>query len=116
MKDDNQYKHDNLGQGSYYVGTDLKFKIDITAEGFDQTQDDFEIKVVCGSKTQIITQDDIVEDEDGQYILIDTSQFNTGLVKLIVTAKVPDENFNEFPWNGYRREVTVHELCYIKKP
>lgn len=96
----------------YYVGTDLKFKIDITADGFDQSEDPFEIKVVCGNRTQTITQDDVVEDDGNYYILIDTSQFGTGLVKLIVTAKVPDKNFE----SGYRREVTVHELCYIRKP
>ena len=101
-----------MSNEGYYVGTDLKFKIDITAEGFDQFQDDFEIKVVCGNRTQVITQDDVVEDDDGLYILIDTTQFGTGLVKLIVTAKVPDTNFE----SGYRREVTVHELCYIRKP
>lgn len=97
---------------AYYVGTDLKFKIDITAEGFNQSEDEYEIKVVCGNQSQTITQDDIVEDEDGHYILIDTTQFGTGLIKLIVTAKVPDEDFDA----GYRREVTVHELCYIRKP
>ena len=73
---------------AYYVGTDLKFKIDITAEGFNQSEDEYEIKVVCGN------------------------QSGTGLIKLIVTAKVPDEDFDV----GYRREVTVHELCYIRKP
>lgn len=97
---------------AYYVGTDLKFKIDITAEGFNQSEDEYEIKVVCGNQSQTITQDDIVEDESGHYILIDTTQFGTGLIKLIVTAKVPDEDFDV----GYRREVTVHELCYIRKP
>ena len=96
----------------YYVGTDLKFAINITASGFNMNRDDYDIKIVCGNRTKTVTQDDIVEgDNNTHYLLIDTSEFSGGLIKLIVTAKVPDDDFE----NDYRREVTVHDLCYVKK-
>ena len=101
---------------AYYVGTDLKFKIELEADGFDQLDDEYEIKVVCGNKSQTITKEDIVTDGENFYMLIDTTQFGGGLVKVIVTAKVPDDDFTDDPWNGVRREVGVEELCYIKKP
>ena len=94
----------------YYIGTDLKFKIDITASGFSQADDDYKIKVVCNGKSMIINKEDVVEGDDGYYILIPSDQFQPGLVKIIVTATVDDDDFVEG-----RREVEVKDLCYIKK-
>ena len=98
---------------AYYVGTDLKFALRINAQGFSQDEDDYDITLVCGNKKINITKDDIVRGEDNEhYLLVDTSQFSPGLVRAIVTAKVPDEDFP----TGVRREVDRKDLCYIMKP
>lgn len=54
-----------MDSGKYFVGEDLKFKITLTADGFDQDTDDYQIEFVCGSYTHTYTQDDIVKGADG---------------------------------------------------
>lgn len=96
---------------SYWVGTDLKFAIEIKAEGFDMDDDDYEMMLRCGSKEVAVTKDDIVESDDGlKLLLIDTTQFTSGTIRLVVTARVPDDDFE----TGVRREVGVMDLCTIK--
>ena len=100
-------------QESYYVGTDLKFELDITASGFDMAEDDYEITLVSNNRSYDVESKDIVTSTDGkQYLLVDTTKFPSGLIKMVVTAYVPDDDFP----NAVRREVTKADLCYIKKP
>jgi hypothetical protein len=113
-------------QEQYYIGTDLKFCITITGEGFSQDDDDWEAKIVCNNKAityeKVGTDPDswkgVITDGNGNYyIMVDTTQFQTGLVKMIVTAYVPDQDFDESSEGDcIRREVAVQDLCYIKKP
>lgn len=98
--------------GSYYIGTDLKFRIDIQAEGFDMANDDFSIQLRSGNDLIEVPDDNIVYDEDGNYfLLVNTSQLKAGPLQMIVTANVPD---GDFP-NGVRREVDRVNLCMIKQ-
>ena len=95
----------------YYVGTDLKFLLKIESPGFSQDDDDYEVTLISGGKSVTIPKSDIVDGADGHYLLVDSTQLEAGLVKMVVTAKVTDEDFEK----GYRREVEVKDLCYIKK-
>ena len=94
---------------SYYVGTDLKFLVNITASGFSMDDDEYTIVLRCNGKE---VQGDVVEGENNEhYLLVDTSQFGSGLLKMIVYADVPDEDFPD----GTRREVASFDLCDLKR-
>lgn len=96
---------------SFYIGTDLKFKIEITAEGFDMATDTFTVQLKSGSDTIDVPSENIVSDgEGGYYLLVSTSQLKGGLLQMIVTANVPDEDFSD----GIRHEVERVNLCTIK--
>lgn len=102
----------NCDQERYFVGTDLKFAIDITADGFSMDSDDYSMVLVCGNKQVTVTKADIKEDDGGvHYLMIDTNQFPAGMLRLVVTARVPDTDFT----GGIRREVDMLDLCLIKK-
>lgn len=96
-----------------YIGTDLKFIIDVRASGFDKTVDEFEVIVSRGSgKEQKFTKDELAQDDEGNYYLcFSTEDFGTGLYMLTVIAHVPDDDFED----GFREEVTQMELVNIKK-
>lgn len=96
----------------FYTGTDLKFKIDIKADGFDMEYDDFCVALKYGNGIIEVPKENIVNDGEGNYyMLVDTSNFRgCGLVSMIVTAYVPDEDFP----TGIRREVAKIDLCVIK--
>jgi len=94
----------------YYVGTDLKFLLEIKVPGFSMDDDDYEIRLESESGQLTITKSEIVEGEEGHYMLVDSNRLGTGLVRMIVTAKVNDSDFPK----GFRREVAVCDLCYIQ--
>lgn len=101
----------------YWIGTDLKFAISIKANGFDMDDNDYEITLCCGSKRVPVAKSDIVDGEDEQgepthFLLIDTTQFPSGVLRIVVTAKVPDDDFETL----VRREVWAKDLCIIKHP
>lgn len=94
----------------HYIGSDLKFAIDIKAEGFDMASDEFKLELRCGSVSHEVSEEELAHDSEGQcYLLVDTTEFPTGILKMIVTAYVPDEDFP----NGVRREVGQVDLCRI---
>ena len=97
----------------YYIGTDLKFAITITADGFDMASDDYACELLCGFKKVTVKKDDIVTGVDGEsYLLVDTTQFPSGTLRWVVTASVPDGDYAK----GYRNEVDATDLCIIKHP
>lgn len=96
----------------YYIGTELKFAFTITADGFDMDTDDYEITLSCGGKRLPVPKEDIVDGEDGHYLLVDTSQFPSGTLRMVVTAQVPDDDFGD----GMRAEVAALDLCIIQHP
>ena len=99
-----------MEEEKYYIGTDLKFKIEITASGFNQGTDEYTIDLYSGTRQISVTQDDIVEDNGEYFLLVPTSSLKPGVLKMVVTAKVPDDDFPA----GYRNEVTVQNLAYLK--
>lgn len=97
----------------YYIGTDLKFAFEIEGEGFDMATDKYDIDLVCGGKTvHVDVEERVVEDEGEFLLLVDTRPFPPGVLKMVATAYVPDENYSD----GYREEVVSKELCQIKRP
>lgn len=99
-------------EGEYYIGTGLKFLIGISASGFDQDTNDYDIVASCGGKTITYTQEDIYTEGDNHYLCIDTGMFKPGTLKLVITAKVPDDAFSE----GYRKEIDVKLVGPLKNP
>ena len=99
-----------MAEDRYYLGSDLKFKIEITASGFDQATDDYTIDLYCGNKKIVYTKADIVEQDGEHYLLVNTSLLKPGTMKLVITAMVPDDTFN----SGVRREVEVINIGTIK--
>jgi len=99
-----------MTEDRYYLGSDLKFKIEVTASGFDQATDDYTVDLYCGNKKIAYTKADIVAQEGNYYLLVNTSLLKPGTMKLVITAMVPDEAFA----SGVRREVEVVNIGTIK--
>ena len=96
-----------------YVGSDLKFLIDVTSTGFDKERDEFEVTVSRGQREKTFHKDELVVDEHGDYYLcFSTNDFGPGLYRLTVTTHVPDDDFDD----GIRDEVTQLELVQVKMP
>lgn len=92
-----------MNDGRYYVGEDLKFKITLTADGFDQGTDNYEIDFYCGDNTvKHFTQADMKTGLDGDYyLLINTKGMQPGVMRMVITAHIPD---NDFP-DHFRDEM-----------
>lgn len=94
---------------SYYIGTDLKFFIQIEATGFSMDDDEYSIVLRCNGRE---VKGDVVEGDNGEhYLIVDSSQFGSGTLKMIVYAEVPDEDFPD----GARTEVASIDLCELRK-
>lgn len=95
-----------------FIGTELKFLVDISSEGFDMNADPYEIVLSCSGRTKKITKDDIIYDEveDKHYMLVDTADFCPGTLMAKVIAQVPDTDFPD----GYRAEVYKTVLLILK--
>ena len=100
-----------MDNGKYYIGEDLKFKIILTADGFDQETDRYDIEFICGGYSHTYTQDDIVKGTEGcYYLLIPTASLAPGMMKMIITVYVPDTDFT----SGIRKEVESISLGPLK--
>ena len=95
----------------YYIGSDLKFQIDITATGFNQQEDDYTIDIYCGDSVLHYDQDDVISHEGKFYLPVPTANLEPGMLRIVVTAKVPDDDFD----GGIRKEIAVRNLKYLKK-
>lgn len=99
-----------MAQEKVYIGTDVKFIVEPTSPGFDKTQDDFEVLLKRGKITKKFTKSDmIVDEDDNYYICFSTTEFGKGLVQAIITAHVPDDDFED----GFREEVDKIDLIDI---
>ncbi|MBO4499204.1 MAG: hypothetical protein J5732_02995 [Bacteroidaceae bacterium] len=113
-----------------YKGTEVKFGIDLTAPGFNMDTDDFEISIVSGhttikgikgnpdaaSKIRIFSEssDSSSSGESGTnwYAIAETDTLDTGHLKVIAKAHIPDANAAD----GVRTEVAVAELGILSNP
>ena len=93
-----------------YQGTELKFLLDITSMGFNMVDDDFFIVVKNMKGSITIPKEDMVLTEDDKFIFtVNTATLGTGDYYVIVTAQVPDEDFDD----GFRQEVQKALLCTV---
>lgn len=92
-----------------YVGTELKYALNIEAEGFDMWEHEFEVDIVRGQKRIHIPKDAMVISDDQFFLCFDTRELGTGRVYAYVTAHVPDADFPD----GIRDEVQKLELFII---
>lgn len=86
-----------MNEGRYYVGEKLKFRITLTAEGFDQGSNRYDIDFYCGDNLpKHYTQDDIKNGIDGNYyLLIDTEGMTPGVMSMVISAYIPDNDFDD---------------------
>ena len=81
-----------------YVGTRLKYTVDIQSEGFSMDTDDFEVTIKTTRCQKTITKAEMKITAGEEYLFtIDTKEFGTG------------EDFDD----GFRKEVTKTLLCVI---
>ena len=97
-------------QSKIYVGTELKFTISIRASGFDMSEDNWEVDIVCNSNTVHIDKSDAIEDGQGLwYICFDTQELGVGAYYAIIKAYVPDSDFED----GFRTEIKKEFLLNV---
>lgn len=95
-----------------FVGTELKFKVDIQAAGFSMDHDNFTVLIRRRNQEKFFRKEDLVNDgEGGYYVCFDTSEFGPGLISAVVTAYVPDSDFSD----GFRTEVISMDLVLVNK-
>lgn len=95
-----------------FVGTELKFKIEIEAKGFSMETDDFNVVIKRRNQVKAYNKEDLVTDgEGGYYVCFDTAEFGVGTISAVVTAYVPDTDFPD----GLRTEVYAMDLVNINK-
>lgn len=93
-----------------FVGTELKYTIDIQADGFSMDTDDF-LVTIKSTKTSIqFTKEEMSKTQDDKYLFtINTAELGTGEYNISVTAYIPDDDFED----GLRTEVTRELLCVV---
>lgn len=85
-----------------YKDTDLKVQIAISAEGFNQATDNYDMDVYCGTYENTFDQSDMRGDGAGHWFLpIPTEDMSPGILYVVVTAYIPDADYP----GGIRRET-----------
>lgn len=116
----------------FYKGSEVKFAINLTAQGFSMDNDEFDIEVasprgsVKGYKTpeandpnDVVIFKETVESGDPEvestgtwYCIVDTAKLSTGEMRVIATAHIVDANAND----GVRNEIAVATLGSLANP
>lgn len=95
-----------------FIGTELKFLVEIEAGGFSMVDDDFTVTIKRGSKQHVFAKADLIrDDEDNFYVCFDSAEFGSGMIQAVVTAYVPDTDFPD----GLRTEVYLMDLLTINR-
>ena len=98
-------------QDQVFVGTKLKYAITVTSPGFNIAEDDLKVEIRRGEKSIILNKEDLIVDENDQYyVCFDSAELGSGKVEAIITAFVPDDDFND----GIRTEVTKIDLVNLR--
>lgn len=111
-----------MAQDNAFIGTELKYLLEIEASGFDMDTDYFEVLLKRGSKqlvfhredlaveTYIEIVDNISVEKHHYYVCFDSEYFGAGLITVVVTAHVPDSDFDD----GIRKIVDKFNLVNIQ--
>ena len=93
-----------------YKGTELKFQLEITADGFSMQDDDFKVVIKNIKNEKEIRKEEMILTDDERYLFtIDTGELGTGEYWLTTIAYVPDDDFDD----GLRTEVRKQLLCVV---
>ena len=106
-----------------YKGDEIKFSIELTAQGFSMDDNDFDIEVVSsnggsvkGSKNPPAGSEEggepTVETTTAWYAIVKTEKLDIGNLRVIATAYVPDAHAD----NGIRVQTAVKTLETLKNP
>ena len=99
-----------LSSDEIYIGTELKFLLEIGAQGFSMAEDRFCVDLLRGPNTIHLEKEDLELDEDGNYyVCFDTLALGTGKVTAKITAYVPDTDYPD----EFRTEVQKIDLINI---
>ena len=93
------------------MGTDLKYMLEIEAEGFDMDDDYYDLIVKCGGVSVEKSKADVTVEGGDHFLTIDTSGFPNGVLQLVTIAHVPDSVFPD----AERTEVEVLNLCELRR-
>ena len=94
----------------FYVGADLKFLVELTAPGFDMDDDDFTVTLTGRKVEKVFHKQDLVTDGEGHwYCCFNSTEFGPGVIQVILTAYVPDDDFED----GYRTEINKYNLINV---
>lgn len=106
----NNESEENYG----YVGSGLKWAVNMTCEGFSMDDDDWKIIVTRGKNTVEYTKANSIKDEaeDQWYISVDTLALGAGQCYITFVAYVPDDDFP----SGIRTEIQEYELVNVRQP
>lgn len=108
----------------FYKGTEIKFKVELTAVGFSMDDDPFDIKVstsrnssVEGKKTDTSakqgSQDvSIVKEDTEWYVIVKTDNLQKGDMRVIATAHITDTG----AFDGVRNEIAIAPLGRLLEP
>lgn len=103
---------------NFYKGDEVKFAIELTAQGFSMDSNNFDIEVaspkvsVKASKNAPSADNALIifKEDDTWYAIVDTTDLSTGEMRVIATAHIPDANAND----GVRRQSEVASLGTLK--
>lgn len=96
--------------GRVYVGSDVKFRIIITADGFDQDADNWEVTISAGAKTHTFQKEECIHALDGWYVAFNTAEYGSGKYTATIAAYIPDTDF----YDGTRKEVKRIEFLIVE--
>jgi len=94
-----------------YLGTELKYKVTITASGFSMDDDDWSVTISRGKISKSFPKSECIHGEDGWYVCFDTSELGAGQYIATITALVPDDDFPD----GFRTEVQKITLPLVEQ-
>ena len=98
-------------EGGIFLGTELKYAITITADGFDMDRDGWTVEIIRGKNSRVFDKEECFQDEQGQwYVAFGTAEFGAGQYYAAITAFVPDDDFKD----GFRTEITVVRLLTVE--
>ena len=84
-----------------YLGTRLKYVLEIEASGFSMDTDNFCVDLIRGPKVIHLEKGELEYDDENWYVCFDTNELGPGIITAKVTAYVPDTDFAD----GIRTEV-----------
>lgn len=97
-------------EGKVIVGSDVKFRITITADGFSQDTDNWEVTISVGTNSHTFRKEDCIQAIDGWYVAFDTSDYGPGRYTAIIAAYIPDEDFPD----GTRKDVKRIDFLVVE--